>query len=143
MSSPLVFSGVRVTRSFVLCVCFVNRCLSFCPFLLAIVLSVLRFTNSDYPFGIFKLFEFFDQTNMKIFSETAVNLFQTRLGLSLGGLLLKSYPTTQPQTKMANVKKKDISYGQNCYIFNFIQAEDYQGNDLHNTNHSSNIPPTL
>jgi hypothetical protein len=129
MSSPLVFSGVCVTRSFVLCVCFVDRCLSFCPFLLAIVLSVLRFT-----FGIFKLFEFFDQINMKIFSETAVNLFQTRLGLSLGGLLLKSYPTTQPQTKMANVKKKDISYGQNCYIFNFIQAEDYQGNDLHNTN---------
>ena len=29
--------------------------LSFCPFLLAIVLSVLRFTNSDYLFGIFKL----------------------------------------------------------------------------------------
>ena len=32
MSSPPVFSGVRVTRSFVLCVCFVNRCLSFCTF---------------------------------------------------------------------------------------------------------------
>ena len=26
------FSGVRVTRSLVLCVCFVDRCLSFCPF---------------------------------------------------------------------------------------------------------------
>ena len=32
LSSPLVFSGVRVTRSLVLCVCFVDRCLSFCPF---------------------------------------------------------------------------------------------------------------
>ena len=31
-SSPPVFSGVRVTRSLVLCVCFVDRCLSFCPF---------------------------------------------------------------------------------------------------------------
>ena len=31
-SSPPVFSGVRVTRSLVLCVCFVNRCLSFCTF---------------------------------------------------------------------------------------------------------------
>ena len=31
-SSPLVFSGVRVTRSLVLCVCFVDRCLSFCTF---------------------------------------------------------------------------------------------------------------
>jgi hypothetical protein len=32
-SSPLVFSGVRVTRSLVLCVCFVDRCLSFYTFL--------------------------------------------------------------------------------------------------------------
>jgi hypothetical protein len=47
----LVFSGVRVTRSLVSCVWFVDRCLSFCPFFLAIVLSVFRFTDSDYlPF---------------------------------------------------------------------------------------------
>jgi hypothetical protein len=32
-------------------------CLFFCLFLLVIVLSVLRYTNSDYPFGIFKLFK--------------------------------------------------------------------------------------
>ena len=32
MSSPPAISGVRVTRSLVLCVCFVNRCLSFCTF---------------------------------------------------------------------------------------------------------------
>ena len=32
MSSPPIFSGVRVTRSLVLCVCFVDRCLSFCTF---------------------------------------------------------------------------------------------------------------
>ena len=31
-SSPPVFSGVRVTRSLVLCVCLVDRCLSFCTF---------------------------------------------------------------------------------------------------------------
>jgi hypothetical protein len=30
LNSPPVFSGVRVTRSLVLCVCFVNCCLSFC-----------------------------------------------------------------------------------------------------------------
>jgi hypothetical protein len=35
---------------------FVDNCLSFCSFLLAIVLSVLRITDSDYPFGIYKLF---------------------------------------------------------------------------------------
>ena len=39
-----------VTRSLVLCVCFVDRCLSFVLFLLAIVLSVLQYTDSDYPF---------------------------------------------------------------------------------------------
>jgi hypothetical protein len=32
LSSPLVFSGVRVTRSLVLYVCFVDRCLSFWTF---------------------------------------------------------------------------------------------------------------
>jgi hypothetical protein len=31
-SSSPVFSGIRITRSLVLCVCFVDRCLSFCPF---------------------------------------------------------------------------------------------------------------
>jgi hypothetical protein len=31
-SAPLGFSGVRVTRSVVLYICFVGRCLSFCPF---------------------------------------------------------------------------------------------------------------
>jgi hypothetical protein len=50
ISSP-IFSGVGITRSLVLYVCFVARCLSFCPFSLAIVLSVLRFTDSDYPFS--------------------------------------------------------------------------------------------
>jgi hypothetical protein len=57
LSSLPDFSGVRVTRSLVLSVCFVERCLSFYNLLLAIVLSVLlRFTDSDYLFGIFKLF---------------------------------------------------------------------------------------
>jgi len=31
-SSPPVFTGVRVTRSLALYVCFVDRCLSFCTF---------------------------------------------------------------------------------------------------------------
>ena len=57
LSSPSIFSGVRITRSLVLCVMFCRLLfvlLSF--FLLAIVLSVLfRFTDSDYPFSVFKL----------------------------------------------------------------------------------------
>jgi hypothetical protein len=32
LSSPSVFTGVRVTRYLVLCACFVNRCWSFCIF---------------------------------------------------------------------------------------------------------------
>ena len=57
LSSPSIFSGVRVTRSLVLCVCFVDLCLSFCPISFHIVFSVLlRFTKSDHPFGIFNLF---------------------------------------------------------------------------------------
>ena len=46
LSSTQVCSGVRVTRYLVLCLCFVDRFLSF--FLLAIVLSVLlRYLESD------------------------------------------------------------------------------------------------
>ena len=54
-STP-VFSGGCLTRSFVLCVIFVYRCLSFVLFPLAIVLYVLLlFTDSvsDYPFSIY------------------------------------------------------------------------------------------
>ena len=54
LTSPPVFSGVRVTRSLDLSVCFVDRCLSVCTFSFLFVL--LRFTDSDYPFGILKLF---------------------------------------------------------------------------------------
>ena len=55
LSSPSL-SDVRVTRSLVLCVCFVDHCLSFCTFFLPIVLSVLQYIDSDCPFGIYKLF---------------------------------------------------------------------------------------
>jgi hypothetical protein len=60
--SPLGHVG-HVTYSFINMLfissgIFDDRCLSFCPFfLLAIVLSVvLRYTDSDCPFRIFKLF---------------------------------------------------------------------------------------
>jgi hypothetical protein len=53
LSSLRDFRVVRVTRSFVLCVCFVGRCLFFCTFSFG---HLLRSTDSDYHFGIFKLF---------------------------------------------------------------------------------------
>ena len=57
LSSPAVFSRDHVTRSLVLYVCFVDHCLSFCTFSVGhCVVYFFRYTDSDYPFGIFKLF---------------------------------------------------------------------------------------
>ena len=53
LSLPSVFRGVRVARSLVFYVVFCR--LLFVLFLLTIVLYVLRFTASDYPFGILDL----------------------------------------------------------------------------------------
>ena len=53
--SPLVVSGVRVTRSLALCVCFVDRCFSFCTWPLCF-LFLFDLRDSAYPFGIFKAF---------------------------------------------------------------------------------------
>jgi hypothetical protein len=56
-SSVPVFSGVCVTRSLVLCVCFVDHCLYFCPFLPLCCLSFdLRIRITPFGFGILKLF---------------------------------------------------------------------------------------
>jgi len=56
LNSPPVFSGVHVTRSLVLFVCFVII-MAFSTFFLAIAVSVLlRYKDSDCPFSIFKLF---------------------------------------------------------------------------------------
>ena len=55
LSSYPVFSGVRVARSLVSCVMFCSSL--FVPLsFFAIVLYVVSFTVSGYPFGIFKLF---------------------------------------------------------------------------------------
>ena len=70
LSSPPVFSAVRVSRSLVLCVVFCRSLfviLSF--FLLVIVLSVLlRFTAYDYHFSTFKLF--FLPTNSNVYLQS-------------------------------------------------------------------------
>ena len=55
LSSLPGFYGVLVTQSLVLCVCFVNRCLSFCAFSFGHCVVCPSITDSDYPFGIFKL----------------------------------------------------------------------------------------
>ena len=52
----LVFIGVRVTQSLFFCVMLWISFVCHFGLFLVIVLSVLRFTDSDYPFGTFKLF---------------------------------------------------------------------------------------
>ena len=54
-----------------------DHCLSFCLFHLAVMLSVLRFAASDYPFGIFKLFIFLLESTKTCtqFSEMFLELF--------------------------------------------------------------------
>ena len=49
LRSPPVFSVVRVIRSLVICVCYVDRCMSFCPFFflpLCCLFFYLRILNS-------------------------------------------------------------------------------------------------
>ena len=73
MRSSLVFSGVRVTRSLVLCV-MLRRSL-FVLFLLTIVLSVLlRFKDTDNPIGIFKPFLVFNDYNLQTYPLPAIVL---------------------------------------------------------------------
>jgi hypothetical protein len=50
MSSPPVFSGVRVTRYLVLYVCFVDRCLSFCAF--SYTITYFSYTNKMMQCGL-------------------------------------------------------------------------------------------
>jgi hypothetical protein len=58
LSSTPVFSGLRIIRSLVLYVCFVDICLSFWTFSSrhCVVCSSSIYGYSDCPFGIFKLF---------------------------------------------------------------------------------------
>jgi hypothetical protein len=67
LSSPPFFSGVRVTRSLVWCVCFVDRCLFFCTFSLG---HCVVFTSSIcgfwLPLGIFKLFFYLFETDILV-----------------------------------------------------------------------------
>jgi len=55
LSSPPVFIGVRVTRYLVLCVCFVDHCLSFCTFSFGHCVICPSIYGFGLPFGIFKL----------------------------------------------------------------------------------------
>jgi len=66
-SSPPVFSWVHVAQSVAVCVLYLYCCLSFVPFLLAIVLFfLLRFMASDYPL-VSPMFSFYVLIFWKLF----------------------------------------------------------------------------
>ena len=81
LRAPPVFSGVHVTRSLVLCVCFIDRCLSLCTFTFG---HWVACSFSNYPFDVFKLFlmlkmylliycyqyNLYVRINLKIFGKT-------------------------------------------------------------------------
>ena len=56
LCSPSVLSGVRFARSLVLRVFFGDRCFTFLFQLAFVLFILLRYTDSDCPFGVFKLF---------------------------------------------------------------------------------------
>ena len=58
----LVSNLLSLFKSSALCVCFVDRCLSFCTFSFGHCVVLLRSTVSDYPFSIFKLFTYICMT---------------------------------------------------------------------------------
>ena len=59
LGSPPVFSGVAVSRSLALCVCFVDRCLSFsfghCVVCSSILITPLVSSSSSYSWPVAKL----------------------------------------------------------------------------------------
>ena len=80
-----VFSGVRVSQSLVLCVFFVDRCLSFCTFSFGhcVVCSSSIYGFWLPPFGIFKLFlhSFTSPTSRTLLHGTPYLIFHERLML--------------------------------------------------------------
>ena len=99
LSSPHVFSGVRVTRSLVLYVCFVDRCLLLLYFFFWPLCSVLlRYTDFDYPSGIFKLFLWLESSLEALSSVLFITL---KLGTS------NSYNTVF-RVKQSNAKREFV-----------------------------------
>ena len=69
LSSPPVFSGVLVARFLVLCVCFVDRCLSFCTF------SFPHCVVCPSIYGLWLPLWYLKNVHLKIKSQRILKLF--------------------------------------------------------------------
>jgi hypothetical protein len=118
--SPQVFSRVHVTRSLALWVCFGDRCLSFCPFPLTLILSVLlRFTDSDYPFSIFKLFKQYWLISLIIRAKTIsfltdLTIYSTYIAMYISWKLWKqrSYSDSHTFHKYQQSEQSPVTFNQ-------------------------------
>ena len=63
LSSPPVFNGVHVTRSLILYVCFVDRCLSFCTFV--DLLIEWYFAPTEAMFQLYRHMKHYTDNKMK------------------------------------------------------------------------------
>jgi hypothetical protein len=89
MSSPQAFSGVRVTRSLVLRVCYIDRCLSFYPFSfghcvvsfldLRLLITPLVSSNSSYQFNVMNI-----QMFLHLYSNKTSCFFEDKVWTVLG-----------------------------------------------------------
>ena len=103
----LGFSRVRVVRSLVFCVVFWG---------LSIVLSVLRFTDSDYPVGIFKLFLFIHLHNCRYYMHSYGTV-------SLNGLFPCMYTCGNSDHKL----RTGLSWNINLFIeYDLLILEMFQ-----------------
>ena len=102
--SPPGFSGVRVTRSLVLYICFVDRCLSFCTFSFGLYVV---YSDSDCPFGIFKLF--LEKHEGKIKNGQSGDRENTEHKTNTEDKLNKN--TIEKSTKMSNTDSTKIKRG--------------------------------
>ena len=97
-----VCSGVRVTRSLVLCVYFVDRCLSFCAFSFGhcVICSSSIYGIWLPPFDIFKLF--FQHYNVVVFYLCSVSSVKMRrllvFFIDIGGIDVEGWDRSNPAT---------------------------------------------
>ena len=124
LSSPPVFSGVHVTRSLVLYVIFLHRCLSLW-YLLAIVLSVLvGLAASHYPFGIFwpLCCLFLLDLRLLITSLASSNLSYC-LWIIRSCLEHTIYYTWGEPTNYYTMDEVDLRWNVGCFLFGIVHID--------------------
>jgi hypothetical protein len=103
------FGGIHVTRYLVLCVCFVDRCLSFCLFSFGHCVVCPSICRIWLPLGIFKLFVLSPPFTLSVFKRWIVKVqpifFYTDISC-LGGVFAKN--TSRETTNFPSRMPREI-----------------------------------